>query len=123
MRPPTQSASRYRVQRWIVRRGPLVAAVAVTAGVAAKTLLLIFTVLGLSLTPSGSLAAQETMDQVPWPLAIFMLLVSWMVVFLGVPLWQMYLAHEHRWRQWGEDTTEDDRPAAHAKGARTKRPR
>ncbi len=122
MTPPTPMSPNYRAQRWIVRRGPLIAAVTITAGVAAKILSLIFAILGLPLTHVEFLGVLETVDQVPWPLAIFVLLAAWMAVFLGVPLWQKYLAFEHRWRQWDEDTTEDNRPAKHSsKGARTRR--
>jgi len=123
MTPPTQIPSQYRVQRWIVRRGPLIAAVAITAGVAAKTLSLIFAILGLPLTQAELLGVLATVDQVPWPVAIFLLLASWMIVFLGVPLWQTYLSYEDRWRQWDDDVTDEDRPAARSsRGARRKRP-
>ncbi len=124
MTPPKQFPSQYRVQRWIVRRGPLIAAVVITAGVAAKTLSLIFAILGLPLTQTELLGVLATVDQVPWPVAIFLLLASWMAVFLGVPLWQKYLSYEDRWRQWDEDVPEDERSTAQSsKGARTKRSR
>ncbi len=120
--PPTPTRPQYRVQRWIVRRGPLIAAIVITAGAAAKTLSLIFAVLGLPLTRTEFLGVLETVDQVPWPLAIFMLLASWMVVFLGVPLWQKYLSYEHRWQLQDDDDPEHDRSANYSsKGARTKR--
>jgi hypothetical protein len=119
---PTPIPSQYRVQRWVVRRGPLIAAIVITGGVAAKTLSLISAILGLPLTQAELLGVLATVDQVPWPVAIFLLLASWMAVFLGVPLWQKYLSYEYRWRQWDEDTTEESRPAVHSsKGARTKR--
>jgi len=122
--PPTPTPPQYRVQRWLVRRGPLVAAVAITAGVAAKTLSLIFAILGLPLTQAELLGVLATVDQVPWPVAIFLLLASWMAVFLGVPLWQKYLSYEDRWRRWDEGEPEDERSGAESsKGARTKRSR
>jgi len=116
--------SQYRVLRWLIRRGPLVAAVVITAGVAAKTLSLVFAVLGLPLTRVELLGVLETVELVPWPVAIFLLLASWMTVFLGVPLWQKYLSYEDRWRQWDEREPEDERSGADSsKGARTKRSR
>jgi len=122
--PPTPTPPQYRVQRWIVRRGPLIAVVVITAGVAVKTLSLIFAILGLPLTHAELLGVLATVDQVPWPVAILMLLASWMTVFLGVPLWQKYLSYEDRWRQWDQDETEDERSGAgSSKGARTKRSR
>lgn len=115
--------SQYRVQRWIVRRGPLIAAAVITAGVAVKTLSLIFAVLGLPLAWTDSLGALETVDQVPWPVAILMLLAAWMIVFLGVPLWQKYLAYETRRTSKGEDERRDEYSATQrSKGARSGRP-
>ncbi len=122
--PPTPTPPQYRVQRWLVRRGPLVAAVVITVGVAAKTLSLISALLGLPLSQAELLGVLATVDQVPWPVAIFLLLASWMAVFLGVPLWQKYLSYEDRWRQWEEGEPEDARSGAEtSKGARRKRSR
>ena len=118
MMPPTPVPHQHRVQRWIVRRGPLIAAIVITVSVAAKTLSLIFAILGFPLTRTDFLGVLETVDQVSWPLAIFMLLISWMLVFLGVPLWQTYLAYEHRRRL----SEEEDPQAGHlSQRARTKR--
>lgn len=114
--------SQYRVLRWLIRRGPLVAAVVITAGVAAKSFSLIFAILGLPLTQAEVLGVLATVDQVPWPVAIFLLLASWMTVFLGAPLWQKYLSYEDRWRRWDAGEPEDERSGAESsKGARTKR--
>ncbi|RIA55221.1 hypothetical protein [Dichotomicrobium thermohalophilum] len=119
---PTPTPPQYRIQRWLVRRGPLIAAVVITAGVAAKTLSLIFAILGLPLTQAELVGVLATVDQVPWPVAIFLLLASWMTVFLGVPLWLKYLSYEYRWRRWDAGEPEDERRGADSsRGARTKR--
>jgi len=114
--------SQYSAQRWIVRRGPLIAAIGITAVVAAKVLSLISGVLDLRLALTDFVGVLETADHVSWPLAILLLLASWMTVFLGVPIWKKYLAYEARWRREGEDEPEDDHSASPpSKGARQRK--
>ena len=122
MLPPMSVPSQYRAQRWIVRRGPLIAALVITAGVAAKFLSLISGALDLPLALTDFARVLEAVDQVSWPLAILLLLASWMTVFLGVPIWKKYLAYERRWLPWDEDTRDTGCPAApSSKRARTRR--
>lgn len=120
--PPTQIPNQYRAQRWIVRRGPLVAAFVITAGVTVKMILLIASLIGWQFARTDFWVALETVDHIPWPVAILMLFAAWMIVFLGVPLWQKYLACEERWTHDGEDDPRGKSSAAQpSKGARTGR--
>jgi len=123
MTPPTPTPPQDRVQRWVVRRGPFIAALVITAGVAAKTLSLIFAIFSLPLSRTDFLGVLDKVDQVPWPVAILLLLAAWMTVFLGVPLWRKYLAYEARWTRDGEDDPQNKSSASQpSKGARTGRP-
>ena len=122
MLPPMSVPSQYRAQRWIVRRGPLIAALVITAGVAAKFLSLISGALDLPLALTDFARVLEAVDQVSWPLAILLLLASWMTVFLGVPIWKKYLAYEARLRREGDDECGSEHSATRpSKGARQRR--
>lgn len=83
--------------RWIVRRGPFIACVALTGlFIATKIVPLMIGLLGWTVAPEGLRALLAELDLMPWPVAIFSVLAAWIIFLLGVPLWQRYLAYRRR---------------------------
>jgi len=123
MVPAAPNGNQSRLPRWIVRHGPLFAGVVTTGIVAAKIVLLMIDMFGLSVIPTEVWGLSEKLDQISWPVAIFMLLAAWMIFFLGVPLWQKYRAYVDG-RGWhSQEATGEGRSSVQSsKGARQKRP-
>jgi len=122
MVPAAPNGNQSRLQRGIVRHGPLTAGVATTGIVVAKILLLMLDIFGLDVPHNDIAGLSEKLDQISWPIAIFMLLASWMTFFLGVPLWQGYLAFmDRRSVKSEEETGEGPSVIQSSRGARQKR--
>lgn len=97
VRPPRSADYRDRALRWIVRRGPFIACVALTGlFIVTKIVPLMIGLLGWSVAPEGLRALLAELDRMPWPVAMFSVLAAWMIFLLGVPLWQRYLAYRNR---------------------------